>query len=182
MSSPRSKQKKELYKLVVARSDIFQAQRTCQIILEKVTGFGDSLYAPLFYASVISYARPFVDNKSTGVLSRHWSDFSDARLSKTHKTLLKTRHELVAHSDSETRVVHVIPTEANEPGMSKPRNHISVKISSYYYKPQSFADAYDTCNDLIGRLSDRIDELIATLYKDQQMPSASFKLDFTDGL
>ena len=183
MSPPRSKQKKELYKLIVARSDIFQAQRTCQLVLEKVTGFGDAFYAPLFYASVISYARPFVDNKSTGVLSRHWSDFSDSRLSHTHKTLLRTRHELVAHSDSDTRVVHVIPPQANEPGMPPaPRQHTSFKISSYYYKPQSFVDAFDTCNDLINRLSDRIDLLTSALYDGQQLPSASFKLDFADEL
>ncbi|WP_369936421.1 hypothetical protein [Xanthomonas tesorieronis] len=152
------------------------------MILEKVTGFSDSFYAPLFHAAVISYGRPFVDNKSTGVLSRHWSDFTDARLSKTHKTLLKTRHELVAHSDSQTRIVHVIPTSADEPGMSKPRDHVSVKISSYYYKPQLFADGYDTCNYLVGRLSDRIDTLISELYDGLYLPSQSFKLDFTDGL
>jgi hypothetical protein len=183
MLPTRSKQKKELYKLIVARSDIFQAQRTCRLVLEKVTGFHDAFYAPLFYATVISYARPFVDNKSTGVLSRHWSDFSDGRLSNTHKTLLKTRHELVAHSDSDTRVVHVIPTSANEHGMSpSPREHISFKISSYYYKPQSFVDAFDACNDLIDRLTARIDLLTSELYNGQQIPVDSFRLDFTDGL
>ena len=99
------------------------------------------------------------------------------------KTLLKTRHELVAHSDSDTRIVHVIPPDANDPGLpAPPRQHTSFKISSYYYKPQSFVDAFDTCNDLIGRLTDRIDSLATALYDGQQMPSASFKLDFADGL
>jgi hypothetical protein len=182
MIRSRVQKKTELHKLVVARSDIAQAQRTCQIILEKVTGFGDSLYPPLFHAAVVAYGRPFVDNKSTGVLSRHWSQFPDGKLAETRKKLLQTRHELVAHSDSETRAVYIIPPTEDVPGLPNDRKSVSIRISSYYYPAQQFADAFELCSDLINRLSGRIDELLTELYDSHDLPEKAFRLDFSDGL
>jgi len=181
-SPSRSKQKKELHKLAVARSDVFSAQKTCRLILERVSGLADELYAPLFYAAVVSYGRPFVDNKSTGALSRHWSDFSDHRLRATHNKLLKTRHELVAHSDSSVRAIHIIPPGSRMAPELPPSADISLRIESYYYPQQMFIDTFDTCANLIGRLNGRIDVLLESLYGDRAMPTGPFPLTFDDGL
>ncbi len=181
-SQPRSKQKKELYKLAVARSDITGAQKTCRVILERVSGLGDELYPPLFHAAVVSYGRPFVDNKSTGPLSRHWGDFSDARLRQTHTKLIQTRHELVAHSDSTVRALDIVPPGVKvAPGLP-PSQHVGLKIASYYYPQQMFIDTFDTCADLIGRLNSRIDELLSILYDQVDLPDKLIPLTFDDGL
>lgn len=178
----RPRQKKELYKLAVARSDIASAQKTCRVILERVSGLGDELYAPLFYAAVVSYGRPFVDNKSTGPLSRHWSDFSDARLRQTHAKLIKTRHELVAHSDSVVRAAEIIPRGVQVAPALPPSKHVGLRIASYYYPQSMFIDTFDTCADIIGRLNDRIDLLLAALYDEKVLPDKPFPLTFDDGL
>jgi len=181
-SKSRSKQKKELHKLAVARSDVFSAQKTCRLILERVNGLADELYAPLFYAVVVSYGRPFVDNKSTGALSRHWSDFSDHRLRATHNKLLKTRHELVAHSDSIVRAVHIIPPGSRINLELPPSDTVALKIESYYYPQQMFIDTFDTCANLIGRLNSRIDMLLSSLYDKKDLPDGLIPLTFDDGL
>lgn len=178
----RARAKKELFKLVVARSDFLISRKTCKIILERVSGFEDELYAPLFHAAVVAYGRPFVDNKTTGVLSRHWTRFSDPHLQKTHDDLLKTRHELVAHSDSSVRSIKIVPP-GYRPNESLPASeYVGLTVSSYYYPPQRFVDTFNTCGNLIARLNRRIDELLADLYSDQELPAEPFPLNFDDGL
>lgn len=178
----RAQKKMELHKLAVARSDIFSAQRTCRLILDRVTGLSDQLYAPLFHAAVVAYGRPFVDNKSTGVLSKHWSNFKDDRFRHAHATLLRTRHEIVAHSDSAARTVSIVPPGVT-PGPGVPESkHVGLYIASYVYPQQRFVDMHDTCSELIGRLNARLDELIAELYAGHQLPKRMFPLTFGDGL
>ena len=181
-SHSRSKQKKELYKIAVARTDIFSAQKTCRVIIERIDSLEDELYAPLFHAAVIAYGRPFVDNKSTGVLSRHWSNFSDSRLQWTHNQLIKTRHEIVAHSDSNARAVHIIPPSARPKFGLPASNSVSLKIDSYYYPKQAFSDAFDTCADLMGRFNSRIEELLTTLYGNVDLQNELIPLTFDEGL
>lgn len=178
----RSKQKKELYKLAAARSDFMSARKSCKIILERVSGLGDELYAPLFHAAIMAYARPFVDNKSTGVLSRHWSEFTDERFRKTHKDLIKTRHEIVAHTDSSVRSIMIIPPGYKPVAGLPASEHLGLIINSYYYPRQRFIDCFDTCSNLIGRLNHRLDELLSQLYEHQELPLEPFPLVFDDGL
>ena len=178
----RSTQKKELYKLAVARSDVFSAQRTCKLILERVSGLSDQLYAPLFHAAVVAYGRPFVDNKSTGVLSRHWSDFKDQRLRETHAMLLRARHEVVAHSDSAARSMKIVPPGVKPNAAMPASKHVGFYIESYYYGQKIFVDTCDTCSDLIYRLNVRLDELVTELYEGKKLPEAMFPLTFDDRL
>ena len=178
----RSKRKKELNKLAVARSDISNAQKTCRVILERVSGLGDELYAPLFYAAVVSYGRPFVDNKSTGPLSRHWGEFPSTRLRQTHAKLIKTRHELVAHSDVNVRAAEIIPRGVPAAPTLPPSEYVGLRIASYYYPQSMFIDAFDTCANIIGRLNSRIDTLLSALYDGQEIPDRPFPLTFDDGL
>ena len=152
------------------------------MILEKVSGFGDELYLPLFHAVVIAYARPYVDNKTTGVLSRHWTRFSDPELQEVHNDLIKTRHELVAHSDSNARSIKIVPPGYRAVESIPASEHVGLRISSYYLPGKRFVDAFNACGDLLNRLNPRIEELLAELYDGQQLPSEPFALDFTDGL
>lgn len=121
----RRKKKLELYKLVVARSDISICWRTCELVLERVSGHEDPLFQPLFYAAVISYGRPFEGNKTTGPLSRHWSDYREPRLREMHRRLMETRHGLVAHSDVDVRTMMIHPPGTLLPRASKPTKSVS---------------------------------------------------------
>ena len=178
----RSKQKKELYKLLIARSDVFSAHKTCTLLLNRVKGLGDELYAPLFHAAVISYGRPFVDNKSTGVLSKHWGEFQDSRLKNAHARIIKTRHELVAHSDLLARPIDIIPAGAVVADQLEPSAKLGIKITSYYYPRSHFIDMHDTCVDLISRLTERTDLLLSGLYDNLELPSTPFRLVFDEGV
>lgn len=180
----RSQQKLELHKLVVARSDFGSAQSTCRLVLEQVKGVSDKLYPPLFQAAVIAYGRPFIDNKSTGVLSSHWRQFTDTRLKAAHEKLIQTRNELIAHSDSVVRAVKIVPAGvALSADSDLPVGDFhGVIVYSYFYPRAMFVDTYDTCSNLIGRLNARIELLLAEFYKDCELPQAPFELKFDDGL
>ena len=95
----RLQRKKELYKLLIARSDITASLNACKSMLDRVDGMGHELYYPLYSAIVVCYSRPFTNNKPHGALSRKWYTFENALNKKTHGELLKARHELIAHSD-----------------------------------------------------------------------------------
>lgn len=145
-----------------------------------VTGLGHELYTPLFNAAVVAYARPFSGNKGTGTLSRHWSEFADQRLRVAHKKLIVTRNQLVAHSDSTVRSVTLVP-----PGVSfggKVSDSVAFRINGYGYGWPVFVDMQDTCSFQIVRMDARIDELLALLYSDAQLPPHEFPLTLDDAL
>ena len=52
------KGKKELYKIVVARSDITAALNACNLFLSRVKDFGDDLYIPLVNAIIVGKLPP----------------------------------------------------------------------------------------------------------------------------
>ena len=178
----RRKKKLELYKLVVARSDISICWRTCELVLERVSGHEDPLFQPLFYAAVISYGRPFEGNKTTGPLSRHWSDYREPRLREMHRRLMETRHGLVAHSDVDVRTMMIHPPGTLLPRASKPTKSVSIELAGYFFPRVMFVDTRDACLDLFNRLNERIDVLLDELYESQGLPVVSTNLTFDDGL
>ena len=54
--------RKDLYRLIVALSDIGNAKRLSEFIVQNNT-MGNKLWEPLQDATIISYARPFTKNE-----------------------------------------------------------------------------------------------------------------------
>lgn len=181
----RSQQKKNLYKLLIARSDVGASLTACKLMRETVSGFESELYYPLFAAVVVCYARPFTNNEPYGALPSKWAQFSDTSRQETHDKIIKARHELIAHSDMIVRKASIIPPGVAS-GKLGERELTSTKIgtqtSLYLYPMPFFNKVWETALDLYSRLNAEIDRLVDTLYDGMDLPSHSFDLKMDEGL
>jgi hypothetical protein len=182
MQNSRAAKKKELYKLVVARSDITSAMGTCDLMKKNVDAVGNELYQPLFHAIVIAYARPFTRNKPLGPLSTEWPNFSNPEFQQTHDELIKARHQFIAHSDEEVRRVEIFPhgSSIKETGLKS--GGVGVGIRNIAFSLSYFEHIRALCYDLGYRLNRRVEDLLAELYNGQKLPNEAFQLTFDDGL
>lgn len=181
----RSVKKRELYKLLVARSDITASLNSCKQLLEMVDGLGHKLYYPLFTAVVICYARPFTKNKPFGSLPEKWYKFNDAMLKEIHEDLLKARHELIAHSDMTVKEAYIIPPgyEMGKDGeKSIVSEFVAVQTTTEYFPRPMFEKAHKLCMFQGSRLNEEIDKLVTELYGNMELPNAPFKIKIHDGL
>jgi hypothetical protein len=81
--------KRELKKLMLAHSDVHGAYSTCELFLKifgsakaegPYGGMDDPLYRPLIEAIIISYARPFTENKSFGGAKKGMAQVRENRI------------------------------------------------------------------------------------------------------
>jgi hypothetical protein len=163
MAQSGQNKKKQLIKLALAFQDITAALQACDLMLERKPGLGTPLYDALNSAIVISYARPFTDNKPLGPLSNRWSRFENSRHRELHDDLLRTRKRLVAHSDASERVVRVVPRGAEfMPGERSEGG--GFVVSSSPLAPEVFEEVREVFNDLGGRLMTAVYDLIDDIY------------------
>lgn len=105
----RSRRKRLLYQLLLARSDISAAQSALEVFRRDVGAIGHPLYYPLVAAITVCYARPFTKNQPLGPLPSKWGRFSHPKAQQTHNDLMRARHQLIAHSDMEAREAKIVP-------------------------------------------------------------------------
>jgi len=92
------KQTKALKRLFWAQGDIQAARELCDHILAGSIEPGWKWRA-VESGIVVSYARPFGENKGLGRLSSRFECFHDPKLATVHKMLLHTRDVVVAHNN-----------------------------------------------------------------------------------
>lgn len=181
----RAQQKKNIYRLLVARSDIGASHAACELFLKTVTDLSDDLYYPLFTAIVICYARPFTNNKPFGSLPDKWGKFMDPAQQELHDSLIKTRHELVAHSDYSVRKAMIVPA-GTLIGRLKERELRSPKIGTqtnyYLFRIPQIRKIPLLTSDLGRRVNADIDVALEDLYGGMELPSGKFSLRIDDGL
>jgi hypothetical protein len=181
----RSIKKKELYKLLVARSDITASLNTCKLMLEKVDGMEHELYYPFYTAIVVCYSRPFTNNKPHGSLGKKWYTFDNDIFRDTHQTLLNARHELIAHSDLTVKEAFIVPpgivvgSDNDKPIISE---SISIKTTMDYLARPMFEKTYNLCIYLGTRINDEIERLLEDIYGNMDLPNAPFKIRIDEGL
>ena len=184
----RSQRKKDLYRLLLARSDIGAANTACQLFLRTVSDLKDELYYPLFTAIVVCYARPFTANEPFGALPRKWAKFSDARSQSLHDDLLRARHELVAHSDATVRTAKIIPPDSfvgylgDEKRELRSGKRIGTETSYYLFQIPRIRQIPTITLDLTRRLNAEIDTLVDDLYGGMELPRGKFRLRIDEGL
>ena len=184
-SPKRSGIKKELYKLVVARSDITAALKGCEFILKYIKELRDERLYPLTTAVVVCYARPFTQNKPFGALPEKWSRFSNSGFKDIHDKLIKARNEIFAHSDMNIRKVQIVP-----PNVSVIKNvnkelkstQIGTQLNTYFFSIDFFKSVRKLILDLGSRLQKEIDRLIDDLYSNLELPKKEFDLKIDEGL
>jgi hypothetical protein len=182
----RSQVKKNLYKLMVAQSDIGAAHSAYKLFESNVKELSDKLYQPLFTAIVVCYARPFTNNQPYGALPDKWTKFDNPRQQSLHDDLIKARHEIVAHSDMSVRRASIVPpgvvTGFFADGRELKSTRIGHETSYYLFRIPRIREISDLTVDLGRRISLEIDTIIENLYSGMDLPRAKFRLRIDDGL
>jgi len=178
----RSDRKKDLYRLLVARSDVLAAREACELMLKVAPAFGDPLYVPLLSAIVVCYARPFTRNRPLGALPEKWRTFPDQRMQQMHDALYKARSELIAHSDMNARQAKIVPPGfvLSEGGREMRSEGIGVQVTFYYFTLPMLRSVPALAHDLARRLGSEIDRLVEELYGGMTLPNAPFALRIDD--
>lgn len=183
----RTELKRQFHKLAIAQSDLVHARAACRYFVQYVSDIAHAIYYPLFVTIVICYARPFTDNDTLGRLPKKWGAFSDERLQRSHDLMLKTRNEVVAHSDETIRQIHIVPAgviypfifTADKPVISKRHGFM---IDTYVLEPRHFTDALDTICDVLDRLRPEVDRLFDLLYAYETLPPRIFSMTIDESI
>ena len=171
---------KELHKLAVARCDIVEARLACERMGQTVTGIDDPMYYPLFVMTVVCYARPFTNNSLLGRLGKKWTRFPDAPLQKMHRTLVKARNTLIAHSDGEVRKVQIVPKGYRVPGTDKVSQDHTCLVRKLFFPLENFPLAKRLCQFQIGRMNPQIQELLGEVVPHLNLTEGPTEMDFQD--
>ncbi|WP_343726643.1 hypothetical protein [Burkholderia seminalis] len=181
----RSQVKRDLYRLLVARSDLGAANAACKLFLSTVSDLSDPLYQPLFTAIVVCYARPFTHNEPHGALPERWARFEEPAHQQMHNSLLKARHEVVAHSDMAVRKARIVPPGVST-GIMNGRPLISESIGTetafYLFTIPMIQRIPRLVVSLGERIQAEIDRMIGELYDGMELPNAKFPLRIDEGL
>jgi hypothetical protein len=181
----RSHQKRDLYRLLIARSDLNASLNACDLILKNVTSIKDENLYPLTTSVVVCYSRPFTVSKPYGSLPRKWSKFDKPQYQATHEKLLQARHELFAHSDMNIRKAQIVPPNVPlvfDEGKVLISPEISTQVTNTLFEIDSFKIVRETNLDLGNRIQAEIDKMIIDLYGNMQLPNAAFNLRVDEGL
>lgn len=163
--------KLDLYRLIVARHDIESAAIAFEQIVEHVQDVTEKLFQPLLFGALVSYAKPFVGNKSLGPLPKRWERFDVPEHRERHNRIIEARHQIAAHNDPE--VVQVLMLS---PGVSFAVNGEELELDQLSYAlkgvyPVALVELegyVETCRYQEQRMFDHIAEL-----KDEVFPAGS---------
>jgi hypothetical protein len=157
----------ELFKLVIARSDFHAALLACDYLLA-IPDPPETLFNLHVAAIVISYARPFSQNRPLGPLAKKWGQFDDPDRRKLHNDIIDARNKLVAHSDLSQLAVWIVPAGVELP-TGKKRDNASIVIQSRRLLSDQVSPIRDLCLELRVRLDKEIDELRLRTFPDDSL-------------
>lgn len=181
----RSRQKRDLYQLLVARSDMIASLRATDLVIKNIKSINDDRLYPLTTSVVVCYSRPFTANKPYGSLPNRWSKFGNPQYQATHDRLLKARHELFAHSDINARKVLIIPPNVplvSHEGKKLKSPIIGTQVTYTLFELDFFNLVRETNLDIGRRMQDEIDKIIIDLYDNMDLPNKEFRLSVDEGL
>lgn len=166
----------ELYKLIVAQSDIGEAMITAKYFIENVKDMKDPQFLSIQDAIVILYARPFKRNKPYGALSQKWGNFAVKEYQDLHNRLIAHRDKVVAHSDYEMKKVQIVPRGYKNISGIDSSTDINFTVSSTKLGIDLFPKIYQLCVDLGGRLEASARRNLENLYGQMDLPLRPFDL------
>lgn len=168
-------ERKDLYRLLVARSDLTAAINAARYVIEHVKSESHPLWIPLQDAALVSYARPFTANKPFGTLPARYSKFDSPKLQELHEEILTLRHKTIAHSDADIRQIVVVPAGVafGPPDVGK---NGGVAVTTTKLPPARFRDIEELCLDVGRRVNAHADALSKKLLKSGDLPDRAFDL------
>jgi hypothetical protein len=168
-------ERRQIFKLASAVSDIRAAHQAAQYAAEKVDDMYHALWAPLQDAIVISYVRPFTANKPHGPLPEKWSKFESRLQERIHADLIGLRHRVVAHSDGHVRQVIVVPSGVSYVGGRRSEG-VGFAVTSDKLFPDKFAEITDHCQELGSRLYGELRSELERAFTSPETPRYPFDL------
>jgi hypothetical protein len=96
---------------ILASGDLMFASRCCDLIEKQSPNEADELHYFLNLALVICYARPFSGNRPRVNLPKSCTRFRTSEQLDAHKTAVRIRNRVYAHSDADVRNVEITPKE-----------------------------------------------------------------------
>ena len=181
----RSDQKKELNKLLFARSDLGAAREACELFIKTVNDIRHPLYYPLYAAIVVCYVRPFTNNKPFGSIPKRYNKFPKQEMKKMHNYLIDARHEFIAHSDMSKRRALIVPPKVTF-GKIKDKDiyfsKVGTAINTSFLSLNKFPEILELVVFNESRIKSDIDDLTIKLYQGMTLPNKSFDLKINEGL
>jgi hypothetical protein len=165
----------DLWKLAVARSDLLASRDACEHLLA-IEEPPYTLHTALLAAIVISYGRPFSQNRPHGPLPRRWHRFENKRHGEVHRIVLRMRDKLIAHSDIAERRVFVVPPGVDFPLRAPPDGKTAVVVRTATLVPSLVEEIRDLCLDLGRRINAEVDAVRQRAFPDDSLPDKEIEL------
>ena len=176
----KTQREKEFYKIVIARSDITNAMRLCDLFLRVVSDIQNPFYFALQDAIVTSYARPFSRNKPFGSLTDKWKEFGDLQQSDLHNRLVGMRNQSVAHSDMSVRRVYIRPPGTAIEALNDKNEAFGVEIENQYLEINDIRLIQLLCRELGSRLNVEVDKELEEIYGQMSLPPEAIQLIYKE--
>jgi hypothetical protein len=172
-----SHRKENLYRVVAARSDMGTAYRAAAILANEPEDLDSNYHAALHTAMIVSYARPFTHNEPVGQLGKKWRTFAHPNGAGIHEELMRLRHKMVAHSDVTLRRVFIIP-KGTDRGPAGIADALGTSLRGEVLSEERLRQAEGHCYALGSRINDYVEDELAALYGDLNLPPEKLELEF----
>jgi len=157
-------EKRELYKLILARSDITSALFACRFFIKNIKDVKNELWLPMQEAIIISYARPFTNNKPFGSLKKSWSEMPTIEMQNVHDQVINARNMQIAHSDLKQNKVFIFPKGLKLPPDNHPSSSIGVEIHNFKFPIPFFLNVEKLCLFLGRKIHSEIEKKLINIY------------------
>jgi hypothetical protein len=176
-ASPRSKLKRDLWKLAFAKASTDLARKACDFIIKNAGTLDAATYEALVTGIFVLYSRPFGGNKCVGCLPKKFGKFKDGRLQNRHEMILSARNGFVAHTDATLKY-------CNERGKEKEtllklelivnfgadgRPQRGTQIIRPQLMPKEIPFIKSLCEELLGKLDTEESLIIKKLFENRPM-------------
>ncbi len=169
--------RQNLHRIAAGLSDVTNALSAVDYLLENDIAETDPRWEIYQDYAVITYARPFTKTKGVGRLSAKYERFSDKELQLTHELIMEQRREHIAHNDSRTGKVTIVPAgQQGAPGQP-PAQETSFVASRRKISHPLMRKVHSTLKDCQVRLAQNVQDELTDLYgPDVAMPDFRFDL------
>jgi hypothetical protein len=157
----KKKDKTRLLRLVSAQRDMTYALSAYEAFKNATT---DAERYHFLLSMVVSYGRPFTENRGIGNLevdNRSFPDYDDSKMNLRHHRLLEIRHRFLAHSSADGTAIQVIPPGLPNPNTGETIASWSLNVGKReFLRPEFVAWLVDIIAHLNARLMVDINRLL----------------------
>lgn len=111
----RTKADKKLIRLISAYADVLSSVRAGELLMSRLP---EELFEDVFLSFVVSYGRPFTENRGVGCITCDYPNhptFGDSQMHLRHSRMMDLRNKFLAHSSAEGTRIFVIPPSVVPP-------------------------------------------------------------------